>query len=257
MNTIAARLKHAREVVRDLTQDQLAVLADVSQSTIGNIEAGTRQGKGSLIKIAKALRVSLDWLIDGEGPMEVLPPTPLDVSITGNLSKDLMLAFQQEKDERWVHGSIQHLVKAHYSELSQQNPPPVNLVRTGQIPLLNKETAGMHQQYLDGTKQPPDVHNYHDEKTEGLFAFDVDDDVMEPKIPRGCKAIINVNAATKHGSYVLIHDGSTSYIRRLVVDGPTMLVESPRYPARALTGTIIGVVQELVIWLHDLMGEDQ
>lgn len=41
MNTIALRLKHAREAVRCLTQEQLALLAEVAQSTIGNIEAGT------------------------------------------------------------------------------------------------------------------------------------------------------------------------------------------------------------------------
>jgi phage repressor protein C with HTH and peptisase S24 domain len=68
MNTIATRLKYLRDR-KGWTQTQLAVVADVSQGTVGNIEAGKRAGKGSLIKLARVLDASLDWLIDGEGPM--------------------------------------------------------------------------------------------------------------------------------------------------------------------------------------------
>lgn len=39
MDTLSSRLAHAREL-RGLTQTQLAKLVGVSQSTIGNIEAG-------------------------------------------------------------------------------------------------------------------------------------------------------------------------------------------------------------------------
>jgi len=89
MNTIAIRLRHAREVVRHLTQDQLAVLADVSQSTVGNIESGTRQGKASLIKIAKALRVSQDWLIDGVGDIEPTGLLPVSKPQTTTVAQAL------------------------------------------------------------------------------------------------------------------------------------------------------------------------
>ena len=73
MKTIAERLKYARESHKDWTQGRLAVAAGVSQSAIGNIEAGIREGRGSLPKIAKALGISHDWLADGEG--EMLPAT--------------------------------------------------------------------------------------------------------------------------------------------------------------------------------------
>jgi phage repressor protein C with HTH and peptisase S24 domain len=66
METIAARLKYARNR-RGWTQGQLAVASDVSQGTIGNIESGNRQARASLIKIARALGVSYDWLADGIG----------------------------------------------------------------------------------------------------------------------------------------------------------------------------------------------
>ena len=68
MKTIADRLRYAREL-KGWKQAQLAVAADVSQGTIGNIESGARQSRGSLPKIAKALGVSHDWLADGEGEM--------------------------------------------------------------------------------------------------------------------------------------------------------------------------------------------
>lgn len=80
MDTVAIRLRKAREH-RGWTQQHLAVVADVSQGTIGNIESGARQSRGSLPKIAKALGVSHDWLADGEG--EMLPsgsrPEPSNV----------------------------------------------------------------------------------------------------------------------------------------------------------------------------------
>lgn len=69
MKTIAQRLKYARDTYKNWTQIQLAAAAEMSQSTIGNIEAGIREGRGSLPKIAKALGVSHDWLADGDGEM--------------------------------------------------------------------------------------------------------------------------------------------------------------------------------------------
>ncbi len=82
MKTIAERLKYAREH-KEWTQGGLAVAAGVSQSTVGNIEAGIREGRGSLPKLAKALSISHDWLADGEGEMlqnttsnQTVPTTP-------------------------------------------------------------------------------------------------------------------------------------------------------------------------------------
>ncbi len=64
--TIAERLKHAREK-RDLTQQQLAKIAGVTQSTIANIENGIRQKPRAIISIAKALAVDPGWLESGKG----------------------------------------------------------------------------------------------------------------------------------------------------------------------------------------------
>lgn len=73
MDTLASRLTHAREL-RGLTQTQLAKLAGVAQSTIGNIEAGIRGGLNSLAPIAHALEIRYQWLRDGDGAMD-LPRT--------------------------------------------------------------------------------------------------------------------------------------------------------------------------------------
>lgn len=68
MKTVADRLKYARGL-KEWTQAQLAVAADVSTGTIGNIESGARQSKGSLPQIAEALKVRHKWLAYGEEPM--------------------------------------------------------------------------------------------------------------------------------------------------------------------------------------------
>ena len=70
MQTIADRLRFSRSA-KGWTQAQLAVAASVSTGTIGNIESGARQSKGSLPQIAEALGVSHKWLATGEGRMEL------------------------------------------------------------------------------------------------------------------------------------------------------------------------------------------
>ena len=72
MTKVATRLKDARSQ-KGWNQAQLAVAAGVSPGTIGNIESGARQAKGSLPQIAKALGISHDWLANGEGAMKGAP----------------------------------------------------------------------------------------------------------------------------------------------------------------------------------------
>lgn len=67
VNTLAERLKSARDAL-GLSQEQVALRAGVSQGTIGNIESGTRKRPRELLAIAKAVKVSPDWLLKGVGP---------------------------------------------------------------------------------------------------------------------------------------------------------------------------------------------
>jgi phage repressor protein C with HTH and peptisase S24 domain len=71
VNTIAERLKHAREAA-GLTQPELAAKAKVSQGTIGNIETGLRKRPRELLAIASALNVDPSWLESGRGVMNPL-----------------------------------------------------------------------------------------------------------------------------------------------------------------------------------------
>ncbi|WP_321799744.1 helix-turn-helix transcriptional regulator [Burkholderia sp. BCC1988] len=66
MYTLADRLKWARTQAH-LSQEQLGDKAGVSQSTIGNLEAGTRQSARRLPQIAAALGVDSLWLAEGKG----------------------------------------------------------------------------------------------------------------------------------------------------------------------------------------------
>lgn len=69
VDTLASRLKTAREQ-SGLSQTELAKKAQLSQSTVGNIEAGIRAGAQSLAALAIALGVRYQWLRDGELPMK-------------------------------------------------------------------------------------------------------------------------------------------------------------------------------------------
>lgn len=67
--TPGERLKQARKA-RGITQAALARAAGLTQSAVGNIEAGTRGFGASVVDLAEALCVKVRWLSTGEGPME-------------------------------------------------------------------------------------------------------------------------------------------------------------------------------------------
>lgn len=82
VKTVAERLQQARLAAK-LTQGKLAVLASVSQGTIGNIEAGLRKKPRELLAIAEVLGVSAQWLQSGKGPMKsATPPSPTSQALT-------------------------------------------------------------------------------------------------------------------------------------------------------------------------------
>lgn len=66
MYTLAERLKWAR-MNAGISQEELGRKAGVSQSTIGNLEAGTRSSARRLPQIAEVLGVDALWLAEGRG----------------------------------------------------------------------------------------------------------------------------------------------------------------------------------------------
>jgi transcriptional regulator with XRE-family HTH domain len=75
MKNVSVRLKQAREA-KGWSQARLASASGLAQSTVGNIEAGTRQARGSLPELAKALDVSYEWLANGIGEMNATQAAP-------------------------------------------------------------------------------------------------------------------------------------------------------------------------------------
>jgi len=68
-DTFAQRLRWARKR-RGLSQDALARLVDLRQSTIGNLESGARHRARDQRKLADALGVNELWLETGRGPRD-------------------------------------------------------------------------------------------------------------------------------------------------------------------------------------------
>lgn len=68
MNTLAQRLKYARELA-NLSQQEVAKRANISQPTYFKIENGSTLKPRNILEIAHALNVNVDWLATGEGEM--------------------------------------------------------------------------------------------------------------------------------------------------------------------------------------------
>jgi transcriptional regulator with XRE-family HTH domain len=62
MSTFAERVREER-IRAGLTQVQLAELAGLAQATISNIESGRNEGSRDLVTLARALKVSAEWLV--------------------------------------------------------------------------------------------------------------------------------------------------------------------------------------------------
>ncbi|WP_434627584.1 helix-turn-helix domain-containing protein [Chromobacterium sp. CV08] len=69
MDSFSDRLRNAREK-RGMSQEALATRAGVSQSTISALELDPTRKPRDLLKLAKVLMVSPDWLQSGKGPRE-------------------------------------------------------------------------------------------------------------------------------------------------------------------------------------------
>jgi len=70
MNTLAKRLRYARERM-GLSQSELARRVGLRPQAIQFIESGHVRRPRSIVEIAKVLAVNPEWLLLGEGPVEV------------------------------------------------------------------------------------------------------------------------------------------------------------------------------------------
>lgn len=72
MTDLASRIKRARKLA-GLTQKDLAEAVGISQPVISQLEKGTNLQTVHLVAIARACRVSVDWLATGAGDSALLP----------------------------------------------------------------------------------------------------------------------------------------------------------------------------------------
>lgn len=72
MNTLAERLKYAREQ-RNLTQQEIAKLANMSQPAYYKVESGKTTRTTYLNELANVLKLNPNWLATGQGEMTAKP----------------------------------------------------------------------------------------------------------------------------------------------------------------------------------------
>ncbi|MFZ7141594.1 XRE family transcriptional regulator [Avibacterium avium] len=85
MNSLAERLDYAMKV-SGKTQVELGLDVGVSQTAIGKILNGKTLNPRYLLKLAKALNVSADWLSTGDGEMALNPIDIHNVEIADDVS---------------------------------------------------------------------------------------------------------------------------------------------------------------------------
>ena len=81
MAGVGERIKQRRQEL-DWTQDQLAQKAKISKSFLSDLENGKRSvGAENLLEIARALGVSIDFLMTGELPQDQTTEVPIPASL--------------------------------------------------------------------------------------------------------------------------------------------------------------------------------
>lgn len=204
MKTIAERLKHAREA-KGWTQSQLAAASELSQSTIGNIESGAREGRGSLPKLAKALSISHDWLADGEGEMLA--------------DQNLIRSGDNVSPGPPITGMVPILNKVNagmYREIIDSEPEGIEHVASA-VP-TRRYTFALR---VEGDSMEPKF-------PEGMVL------IVEPEAdPLPNDYVIAVNGDNEATFKQLIKDGGEWFLKPL----------NPRYPIKPLgTAKVIGVI---------------
>lgn len=149
METLAHRIKAARKYA-SLTQKQLADAARVEQPLISQLETGKTLKTAFLTHIAKACRVSAQWLATGEGVM-----------VPGSHTEDGKLSLQKPWDD--LNESHANVVETHQPHRLAKEYPLISWVAAGSWQescdnfqpgtadewLLSSENAGKYGYWLE------------------------------------------------------------------------------------------------------------
>lgn len=135
------RLRKARNYAK-LTQAELAKRVGLTQSAIGNIEAGSRGFGSGVVRIAQVCGVSADWLATGAGDMamsntssqvhfslahgETPPLSPSVLNMLGTMDKLLhqlaptLQGAGRDVLRKWAAGEIPASEAAHTFDALEQ-----------------------------------------------------------------------------------------------------------------------------------------
>ncbi len=232
MKTVSERLKHAREW-KGWTQAQLAVAADVSTGTVGNIEAGLRQSKGSIPQIADALGVSYQWLANDKG--EMLSPAKL---LESEFSKQIHPLAQANQAQSAIESDSLKpiLVWEHPDEL-----PEGEYVFVPRLNIQLSTGHGREQIDVDLIKDKPQAFraDWIRElrlKPAGLASMRVTGDSMEPRLYSGDAVVVDTadTEVLDGKAYALWYDGGERIKRLFRLPGGGVRIVSDnrdKYPS--------------------------
>lgn len=224
MKTLAERLAWARNE-KQLSQQQLADLAGVSQSTIGNLEAGIRSSARKITSIASALGVSAAWLADGQGEASdpslppVLPHGGVQVHVYENGDADYI-------EIKKVKLKLSAGVTGYAIEKVEENGAPITfrkdwLAKNGYFP-------------------------------EDLIAIKVKGDSMEPALYEGDTVVINIgDKQIKDGRVYAVNYEGEDLVKRLLRDNGEwwLMSDNPdqrRHPRKLCRGASCIIIGRIV-----------
>lgn len=196
MDTLGKRLRHARKE-RGLTQDQLEAASGVKQSDISKLERGESNTTTGLVKLAKALGCSADWLDTGNGAIwEAGPAAAIDLADNPDFPAVRRVTFKLSA------GASGFAV-----DYRDEDGAPIVFRRTW------LESRGLN--------------------AKKLFAVSVANGSMEPGLYDGDTVVVNTDATTpKDGIVFAVNYEGEMVIKRLVRDAGQWWLSSDNPDAR-------------------------
>lgn len=107
MPTVGDRIREIREH-KNLTQDRLAELSNISKGFLSEIENNKRNPSSeSVLRIANALGASIDYLLRGDDPLSRQPQQPVMIPpALAEAAERLNLSYSQTVELLEAHRSV-------------------------------------------------------------------------------------------------------------------------------------------------------